>query len=455
MTSGGNTNFRWATACYGVDLQGDQRVIVRGERRGGHVTFTTVAPAGPTFTEARRRKIPCVACLTARESLTRWLEAPFSSARKAGKVFPTLLDIQLPFPLEECAYAFLPAQGPRRVTRALAVAAREEEVRKKLASLAAAGIDPMALDHEGLALWTQSLRETPPGPGEEGILRMVVNLRGDLSTLVIGRGGEFLSAHGIRSGDIGQIKRLLKPHRTTAAQVRWFWTGPDAQDAGKVSGLYGQLSREWPGQSSVHSEPATFLARALAERALAAGPLRCNLRSGPLTHPALIERSRTQLTRAAALFLVAGLVLCGSNGAVRFMAREREARVDALIGALAVELAGDTGPAKGDALIRIVGDKARKKIEGMRPFLNVFDPSLAATLASVADAAKRNSLHLDMLSMSRDKVQVAGAARSWNGGDELMSFLKRAGYPAKLDRKDGGADGIVPFSIASGGADEP
>ncbi len=60
-----------------------------------------------------------------------------------------------------------------------------------------------------------------------------------------------------------------------------------------------------------------------------------------------------------------------------------------------------------------------------------------------------------MLSLSRDRVHVTGTARSWNGGDELLTVLKRSGYPAKLDRKDAGADGIVPFSITSGGIDEP
>jgi hypothetical protein len=137
------------------------------------------------------------------------------------------------------------------------------------------------------------------------------------------------------------------------------------------------------------------------------------------------------------------------------MARQRESTVDRAFGSLADELAGFPVKAKGDAAIRIVGDKARKKTDMLRAFQNVFDPSLTETMASVADVSKRNSLHLEMLSLSRDKVQVAGTARSWNGCDELLAYLKRAGYPARLDRKDAGADGVVPFGITSGGADEP
>jgi len=450
-----NASLPWAQACYGIDLQGEKAVIVRGERRHGRATFATVSPRDPLFAEAIRARVPCVACLTARESLTRWLEAPFSSSRKAGRVFPTLLDIQLPFALEDCVYSFLSARGPRHVTRALAVAARLEDVHKKLEALAALGIDPMALDHEGLALWTQSLREAPVEPGEENGLRMIVHLRGEPSTLVVGRGGEFLGAHPVRPGDAGQIRRFLKPHGAPSGRTRWFWVGAGAQDARKVSDLHALLSREWPGPSAVPADPETFLARALAERALLAGPLRCNLRCGSLTHAATMARAKRRWASAAALFLAAGFILCGCGVAASVAARQREAAVDRAFRSLADSLAGFPVNAKGSAAIQKVGDKVHKKMENLKPFLNVFDPSLTVTLAALADSAKRNSLRLDRVSLGRDKVQVTGVARSWTGGDDLLAELQRWGYSAALDRKDAGADGKVPFSITSGGGHEP
>jgi len=453
--SKGNASLPWAQACYGIDLQGEKAVIVRGERRHGRATFATVSARDPLFAEAIRARVPCVACLTARESLTRWLEAPFSSARKADRVFPTLLDIQLPFALEDCVVSFLPARGSGHITRALAVVARREDVQKKLESLALLGIDPLALDHEGLALWTQSLREAPVEPGEENGLRLIVNLRSEQSTLVIGRGEDFLGAHHVRPGDTGQIKRFLKPHGAAAGGARWFWVGAGAQDARKVSDLHAPLSQEWPGPCAVVANPETFLARALVERALLAGPLRCNLRCGALTHAAMIARSRRRWASAAALFLAAGLILCGCSLAAKVAARQREAAVDRAFIALADHLAGAPVNAKGSAAIQKAGDKVRKKMENLKPFLNLFDPSLTVTLAAVTDTAKRNSLRLELLSIGRDTVQVTGMAKSWTGGDELLAELQRWGYAAKLDRKDAGTDGKVPFSITSGGDHEP
>lgn len=445
----------WTRTCYGIDLQGEKTVIVRGERRRGRAVFAAVSPGDSLFQEAMRSRVPCVACLTPRESLTRWLEAPFSSARKAARVFPTLLDIQLPFALEDCVYSFLPARSSPPVTRALAVAARREDVQRKLDALALLGIDPLALDQEGLALWTQSLREAPVEPGGENGLRMIVHLRGEYATLVVGRGEDFLGAHPVRPGDEGQIRRFLKPHGPVPGKARWFWVGAGAQDARKVADLHAPLSREWPGPSVVLPDPETFLARALVERALLAGPLRCNLRCGAMTHATAVARAKRRWATAAAVFLAAGLILCGCSVAAGLVARQREAAVDRAFSTLADSLAGSPVNAKGSAAIKKAGDKVQKRMEELKPFLSLADPSLTATLAAVVDSAKRNSLRLDRVSLGRETVQVTGMAKSWTGSDGLLADLRRWGYAAKLDRKDAGTDGQVPFSITAGGDHEP
>ena len=42
------------------------------------------------------------AAMPAGRSFSRWLTAPYARPAKARRVFPSLLDIQLPFPLEGC-----------------------------------------------------------------------------------------------------------------------------------------------------------------------------------------------------------------------------------------------------------------------------------------------------------------------------------------------------------------
>jgi hypothetical protein len=136
-------------------------------------------------------------------------------------------------------------------------------------------------------------------------------------------------------------------------------------------------------------------------------------------------------------------------------ARQREAAVDRAFSLLADSIAGYPVNAKGSAAIQKAGDRVHKKMEDLKPFLSLSDPSLTVALAAVVDSAKRNSLRLDRVSLGRETVQVTGIAKSWTGGDELLADLRRWGYTAELDRKDAGADGKVPFSITSGGGHEP
>ena len=93
------------------------------------------------------------------------LRADSASRAKAEKVFPSLLDIQLPFPLEDCLYQFVEFRRTSEgMVSALVCAARREAIQACLDRYQAQGADPMLLDHEGLALWTQSLVEWPVDP---------------------------------------------------------------------------------------------------------------------------------------------------------------------------------------------------------------------------------------------------------------------------------------------------
>ncbi|MCX6997673.1 MAG: hypothetical protein NTV49_11445 [Kiritimatiellaeota bacterium] len=99
-------------------------------------------------------------------------------------MLPSLLDVQLPFPLETCLYQFpvVRADAAGRI-RALAVAARRTEIAAQLDRCRALDLDPVVLDHEGLALWTQSLVEIPLAPPA---LRVVAYLGAFRTALAVG-----------------------------------------------------------------------------------------------------------------------------------------------------------------------------------------------------------------------------------------------------------------------------
>ena len=516
-------NAQWSGTCYGIDSQADDLVIVRGERtswpaqmpvrvRRNRINCTTVLSDDPSFTQGIRDGAVVVGCLSVRESFTRWLEAPFPASNKAQKVFPTLLDVRLPFALEDCVYCFLNVsrahpKNPleKNTTRALAVAARLADVEKKLESFKALGIDPVVLDHEGLALWTQSLLELPIQPKNMDLPRVVIYMGKDRSTLVVGCGEEFLGAHSIRYEDSSQINRLLKAYQDSGFRVpcsakatqgkqvsgsgdeegfsgqvgnlssvasvkedlqsaisnqqsaiRWFLTGPGARDPELVKEFGARLSRDWPGSLFVHDEPETFLARALATRTLLPGPLRCNLRIGPLTHPRIILRSRSQSIKTALLFMLAGLLLCGINLTWGRLIKRKETQIDHAFYSLADGMAGYRLTARGDHALTLVRDKLDKRMDLLRPFLKAFEPSLTSTVSAIMEIGKKQELRYEILSLSQDKeVLISGTVGDWSRCEKLLAYLEQNGFTAKLDRKEALADGRVPFTITSDSKADP
>ncbi len=100
---------------YGVDATASRIIIVRGVRRG---VSQPLLVAAPDSEEARRllerlagevEKGAAALAVSAPaiQTVIRPLRAPFASVKKAGKVWDSLLDVNLPFPVESasCCYS--------------------------------------------------------------------------------------------------------------------------------------------------------------------------------------------------------------------------------------------------------------------------------------------------------------------------------------------------------------
>jgi hypothetical protein len=200
----------WAHTAYGIDENGGQPILIKAVRRGRSLSFSK-ADSSETATPAPRTVL--AACLFQRESFTRWLTAPIASSRKAATVFHSLLDIQLPFSVEDCEIALLGTMptDDGTGTRGLVAGARHEDIEKKLEGLAQSGLDPHLLDHESIALWHQSLIEYAP-VREESSPRVVIYLGSDRITLVADQSAVFLGALSLRQPEAEAIHRFLKSH---------------------------------------------------------------------------------------------------------------------------------------------------------------------------------------------------------------------------------------------------
>lgn len=424
----------WARTAYGLDGNGDAPICIKAVRRGRSVVFSPATPAEAT-TSAPRTVL--AACLYHRESFTRWLTAPIASPRKAETVFHSLLDVQLPFSVEDCEVALLATRPTPdgTGTRGLVAGARHEEIERKLAGLAALGLDPHVLDQESIALWQQGLSDTPPVRGDK-TARIVVYLGPDRVTVVAGQAVEFIGAHSMRQSDGESIHRFLKSQfPETPPATLWLWTGPGATpDA--VAGLHAILAGRWPGATRIVNEPETFLARALAARALSSGRTGCNLRTGRLIHPDLARRQERQPLLQAGACLAAGLLLCAVNIAWLAGIQHRISTTQADLPRLAAAVTGTSNGLKPGQEAIVARRTMEQQAREMEPFLAAVDHPLRATLAAILTQAGTEGLGIEMLTLTRKNGVIHGLAPNLEKAVRLSQGVGGAGWTATIERKE-------------------
>ena len=457
--------------CYGVDLSPGRLIIVKSTRRHGGkgAEFSVVCDQAPEAvspdvletirSEMSKGQAAIAACLPSSESFARWLQTPLASKAKARKVAPSLLDIQLPFPLEECVYDMVRfrVSGDGKID-ALAVAARTQDITARLDLFQRAGIEPMRLDHEAFALWTQALREIPV---ERNALRVVAYVGADHSTLVFGHGTEFLSTHSIRAGAAEleaagsetarrfnlRAQQLLRAQLAEpgAQAVQWIWAGLAASKTFTQTLESGLQPLGEIGFLAAR-DPARFLARAVAGSVLEGEPLSCNFRLGTLAHPAELRHRSRQKSRVAVAFLAAGLLLCGLNAGWRILLARQKQAVQEKLTSLAQQMSQMGRVPRGQELL--VAERAgREQAPLSAPFLEAFEPSLMAVIGGIVELAHKHNMAIEFLSLKKDAVTIRGAAAEWTQGELLAGFLRDRGFTADIQRQDAGADERVHFNL--------
>ena len=216
--------------------RGGRRTTLIAESRGAAASAALERAIGAIAAAQRRRRALVAAAAPARDVLLRRLVAPLASVAKARRVLPSLLDVQLPFPLDEsvCAFPEVRPDGAGRVVALAAVAPKEALVRR-VEQLRAAGLDPAVLAPEGLALWRGSRHEAPPA--DPSAARIVVYAGADRWTAAAGIGDAFRwtaagapPAAAEPAAALAAAAPLLRRLRTDdefrSAALEWRWCGP-------------------------------------------------------------------------------------------------------------------------------------------------------------------------------------------------------------------------------------
>lgn len=454
---------------YGIDLSRERVVVAearRSRRRPAARTFLDSAGAPDelrTSPEAAamaarilRGEAAVAGAMPAGEATVRWLQTPFGSRRKAMRVLPSLLDIQLPFPLESCRWAFAQVEfSEAGNVGALAVAVRTADIERRLEQLHRCGMDPTVMDHEGLALWEGTGRSADPGA--DGY-RVVFYLAPERVTMVVGDGGRLATAHGMRwSGRatdaaalmprIGQVLRAqcADDQRSLAC----WWTGPLAEDAEVVAALEQGLAARPQIRFQSTDDPGSFLARSLAERALASEDPAWNLRTQGLEHPARRRKQdRGDLRRVAAAFLLA-VVLMTLNLGWRTALARRNAALDDSLREMAAELTGLPEEAIEPGLaLHVARTHLREPGRPQDPFVRSLQGGAAAPVFRAVRYARQARITLHQVEFQQGRWTVRGAASDEESCRQYAALLEQAGVAAALELGRRSPGGRVPFKLS-------
>ncbi|MDA1044567.1 MAG: hypothetical protein O3C57_05015 [Verrucomicrobia bacterium] len=440
------------TTFVGLDIQGDDAVLASGSMSGIPLRVTR----GPSQTigsnigpEAR-----VAVAMPPRESVCRWLETPFSSFGKARKVLPTLLDIQLPFPLDECVYVFVTerksAQGK---VGALAAAARHPSVAMVLSDYQQRGVDPTVLDHEGLALWTQASVEIADDPDEVTRARAVIYAGVDRACIALGRGNLFLNSHACSLDNPVQVLRLLRATLgDQPGEILWVWSGPRA---GTVDFDASRQAIEdlAPGPSVTVEQPHAFLARALCRRLARPGAMACNFRSGPFVDTRHTERLAGGLRRLAWVLLLLGGLLWGS---AILNIRAVSAADHAASKVFSNHYQRVTGKplvgAKGAHAITMARRALDEKSADLKLLQHFLNPSLTIALQEVITEADTATLQIHECLLSDSEWRVTGLAKDRQSCEALKACAQKTGLHTVLTfAEPSEPNSALPFVLLAGG----
>ncbi len=425
----------------GADLGAEKPVYVLGYRDGSNILFQN-APEMPGSCD--------IACaLPGRTSIVRRLKSPFSSLKKTRRILPSLLDVQMPFSIEDCATAFTQlAPGEEGKIEAVAAAARKTDIQAYLDSIAERGIDPVYLDAEGLAMWHGSIHEVPP---ERNECRAVVKLEKEGAALCFGIGSRILGSHAVSALEAGTVRRLLSASFDPPARVNFFLTGsraelPSSKDAIEAIGT------EWVRAIRTHDKPGEFLARALARRAILGGSHGVNLRRDEMAHAGGTAAERSRSLALSGVLAACGLFLAGAALTLNAVAGARLRGIEDEFTSGASQVSqGRLGGASGIHALQVAEKAVEKRLAAAEPLLAPFQPSLLVRVREIAAKSGEYGLVLEEARINASQAELKGRAASWSLPEKLTSFLRQQGLVVDLKREESLVDESVRFVITAEG----
>jgi type II secretory pathway component PulL len=413
----------------------------RSEMYQAHVSWNKNIQIEKIKSIENSKKSLTVGCLPVSDTLTVWLETPFASVNKAKKVLPSLLDIELPFPLENCHYQIVDFHHTANKTvKGLAIVVRKQSLLKWIEKYQNNGMDPVILDHEGLALWEQALETIPALPNEHSIF---IYADTEHITIVNGYGSRFKNACSMEISEtdsarqnineyLPETERFLYSEIEQNKKVRYIGCGVDAASKELISKLHSALSGKWTGTLNILEQQTHFLHNSLIRRALNPTKLFCNLRNADLTHNAVYKAYNQRINRVMTIITICGLILILTSITVSIYLNNKIDFYKQQVTKLAQSLAPNTRIPYGLETSQ-VKQALTKRSDVIAPFINAFKPGTENVLISIMNYADSMGINFESLTLSEKNISLTGTAENWQQCDRFEKWLKTQGFKTEIN----------------------
>lgn len=161
-----------------------------------------------------------LALMPARYCMYRVLTPPALGHRRINRLLPGMLDLALPFSVEQCETRFTLFREPLSGTqKALALAVRHADIDAHLSGLQKRGLNPQLLLPEPWVIWRHAQRIWPEA--DASALKCIRLRHAHDHTLIVGRGANLLAtATAPGNAAAGLFRLLIQAHERTGQTSR-------------------------------------------------------------------------------------------------------------------------------------------------------------------------------------------------------------------------------------------
>jgi type II secretory pathway component PulL len=434
---------------YGIAIYGEEVRISKISHEKVEHHNTALTDAADFFKKVLREENAIVSsALPIKDTLLLNFNIPLSSKKKALQVLPSMLDVQLPFPLEDCLYKVVSSRKLMDNTLSFTtIIVRRKIMERHLAFLQENGVVVDHLDSEATVLFEEGSLVFPKSKKI-----VVINMERESISVIISEEQAIKSAYTLKVERDKKneeldlwLKRITKIENLNSQHFDMVITGKDASSilAGEIA---RKLSSSISPEVSIMPDSEFAFTETIAKRLITPKKYTLNFLEDEY-EPKRAKECKMRLMRMRSLFLLAvSVALIFINSLHYIFWYLKKSNLEQAIASLSQKIMPETRLPKGMEIFEI-NRKMLQHSEEIQPLVGIVANQTFSTFSSLlANIAKKN-LIISNLTINDKQIVISGNSTVWQDCEELANWLKTKGFTVTLEKKSFSTFNTTQFAI--------